>query len=92
MGALKIVLPIIILAGLFTFILPMLFIWFVNDIEQNITVTGNSTGVWNVFQHGMNMMATIFGQSAWVFGIIFILITLVLLLGGIVAVVKKLAS
>ncbi len=92
MGALKIVIPLVILAGLVTFILPMVFIWFVNDIENNVTVTGDTTGVWTVFQHGMNMMATIFGESAWVIGIILIVLILVILLGSVIIVVKRMAT
>lgn len=92
MGVLKIAIPLLILAGLFCCFLPMLFIWFVNDIDTNITIEGSNAGVWTTFQHGLNMMATIFGDSAWVFGIILIVLALVVLLGSIVVVLKKLAN
>lgn len=86
---LKIILPLFVVAGLFTFLLPMLLIWFVSDVQANITVSGASEGPWNVFQHGMTMVATIFGETSWVIGIILLIIALVLIFGGLIVVVKR---
>jgi hypothetical protein len=91
MSNLKIIVPLFVVAGLFTFILPMLLIWFVNDVQTNITIEGSSAGVWTVFQHGMTMIATIFGETSWVIGIILIVIALVLIFGGVIVAFKRMA-
>ncbi len=92
MSALKIVLPLFIVAIAFVVLVPILLIWFVNDLEQNVTVTGSGAGVWTVFTHGLEMVTKIIGESSFAIAVILVLIALVLLLGSVVIVVKRMAS
>lgn len=92
MSNLKIIVPLFVVAALVTVILPMLLIFFVNDIETNISVSEGNQGMWTVFTHGLDMIATIFAESSWVIGLILILIALVIIVGGLFVVVKRLAN
>jgi hypothetical protein len=92
MSNLKIIVPLFVVAALVTVILPMLLIFFVNDIQTNVSVGEGSQSMWTVFSHGLTMIATIFAESSWVIGLILIIIAVVILFSGLYVVVKNLAN
>lgn len=90
MSALKIAVPLLILAVLAVTVIPMFLIWYVNDIQTNVTVTGDN-GIWTTYTHGLNMITTILAEFSYPAAIILIVCAVVVLLVGAFVVVRKVA-
>jgi hypothetical protein len=80
----KILLPLIVVAAIIVCLLPVVYIYFANDIEQNVTVTGENSDAWTAFLHGNQLIAMLMGNTTYLVAIFIGIVVIVIVAGFII--------
>jgi hypothetical protein len=88
MGYMKLILPVVIIAALLLGVVPLTFIYFANDVEQNVSIEGANSGAWQILMDGLQLVGLFMADGSWVIAILLIVTVIVIVAFGIVAAVK----
>ena len=88
MSALKIAIPMLIVSALI-FLVPVLFIFGANDLEQNVAVTGTNAGVWTSFLQFNHVFALILSNGTFILAIALGIGALIIVLFGVMAMARR---
>jgi uncharacterized membrane protein YkgB len=80
----KVILPLIVVAVIIVCLLPIVYIYFANDIEQNVTVTGSNSDAWTAFLHGNHLIAMLMGNTTYLVAIIIGIVVIVIVAGVLI--------
>ncbi len=78
MSLMKVILPLIVVAVIVVCLLPLCYIYFANDIEQNVTVTGSNSDAWTTFLHGNHLIAMLMGNTTYLVAIFIGIVVIVI--------------